>query len=46
MAGGPHFSIAANEQVEIVERDLSDPITAAVATRARTRRCASYSRLD
>ncbi|CAH1648174.1 hypothetical protein [Chelatococcus asaccharovorans] len=47
MAGGPRFSIAANEKMEIVERDLSDPITAAVATRVRRLgHRASYSRLD
>lgn len=46
-AGGPRFSIAANERMEIVERDFSDPVTAAVATQVRPLgRRASYSRMD
>lgn len=33
-AGGPLFSPAASEQMEVVALDMSDPVTAAVATRA------------
>lgn len=46
-AGGPHFVVAATDRMEIVERDLSDPIMAAVATRARPLgRRMSFSRSD
>ncbi|WEX12384.1 hypothetical protein [Chelativorans sp. AA-79] len=46
-AGGPRFSVAANDRMEIVERDLSDPVTAAIATRVRPLgRRVSYSRVD
>lgn len=34
-AGGPRFTAAATDRMEIVEKDLSDPIMAAVATRVR-----------
>lgn len=46
-AGGPRFSVAGSEKMEIVERDLNDPLTAAVATRARPLgRRVSYFRAD
>lgn len=45
-AGGPRFSVAGNDRMEIVERDLSDPVTAAIATRVRPLgRRVSYSRV-
>ncbi|TPJ81891.1 hypothetical protein FJ434_20545 [Mesorhizobium sp. B2-5-13] len=34
-AGGPRFAVAATDRMEVVEKDLSDPIMAAVATRVR-----------
>jgi hypothetical protein len=34
-AGGRRFMVAATDRMEIVEKDLSDPIVAAVATRVR-----------
>lgn len=34
-AGGPRFTVAATDRMEIVEKDMSDPIMAAVATRVR-----------
>lgn len=34
-AGGPRFAVAATDRMEIVEKDLSDPIMAAVAHRER-----------
>jgi hypothetical protein len=46
-AGGPRFSVAATDRMEVVEKDLSDPIMAAVATKVRPvgwRR--SYSRSE
>lgn len=46
-AGGPRFTVAATDRMEVVEKDLSDPIMAAVATRVRPlgwRR--SYSRTE
>ena len=46
-AGGPRFVVAVADRMEIVERDLSDPIMAAVATRVRPLgRRMSYSRSD
>lgn len=46
-AGGPRFAVAATDRMEIVEKDLSDPIMAAVATRVRPLgRRMSYSRTD
>lgn len=46
-AGGPRFAVAATDKMEIVEKDLSDPIMAAVATRARpVGRRMSFSRSD
>lgn len=46
-AGGPRFAVAATDRMEIVEKDLSDPIMAAVATRVRPLgRRMSYSRSD
>lgn len=46
-AGGPRFSVAASDMMETVERDFSDPVTAAVATRVRSiGRRMSYSRMD
>jgi hypothetical protein len=46
-ADGPRFTVAATDRMEVIEKDLSDPIMAAVATRVRPlgwRR--SYSRWD
>lgn len=34
-AGGPRFTVAATDRMEIIEKDLRDPIMAAVATRVR-----------
>ncbi len=34
-AGGPGFTVTATDRMEIVEKDLSDPIMAAVARRVR-----------
>jgi hypothetical protein len=34
-AGGPRFTVAATDRMEIVEKDMSDPIMAPVATRVR-----------
>lgn len=46
-AGGPQFALAANEKMEIVERDLSDPVMAAVATRVGSLgRRVSYPKAD
>lgn len=46
-AGGPRFSVTASDRMEIIERDLSDPVTAAIATRvASLGRRVSYSRVD
>ncbi|NRC57322.1 hypothetical protein [Neoaquamicrobium sediminum] len=35
-AGGPRFSVVTSDEMHVVEPDLSDPVTAAVATRARS----------
>lgn len=46
-AGGPAFSVTASQQMEVVERDMSDPVTAAVATRVvPVGRRVSYARAD
>lgn len=46
-AGGPRFAVAATDTMEVVEKDLSDPIMAAVATRVRPLgRRMSFSRSD
>lgn len=46
-AGGPQFALVANEKMEIVERDLSDPVMAALATRVRELgRRVSYAKAD
>ncbi len=46
-AGGPRFALAASEKMEIVERDLSDPVMAAVATRVRSLgQRVSYAKAD
>lgn len=46
-AGGPRFSVAASERMEIVERDLSYTVTAAVATHVASQgRRVSYARVD
>lgn len=46
-AGGPRFSVAATDTMEVIERDLSDPVTASVAMRARSLgRRVSYLRTD
>ena len=34
-AGGPAFDVTASEKMEVVERDFSDPVMAAVATRVK-----------
>jgi len=44
-AGGPRFAACGAERFDIIERDLSDPVTAAVATRvAGQGRRVSYAR--
>ena len=46
-AGGPRFAVAASEEIDIIERDLSDPVMAAVATRVASQgRRVSYARHD
>lgn len=46
-AGGPGFTVAATDRMEVVEKNLSDPIMAAVATRVRPLgRRKSFSRSD
>lgn len=45
--GGPRFSVACNDRMEIVERDVSDPITAAIAKHVRPLGLrTSYSRVE
>lgn len=46
-AGGPRFAVAATDRMEIAEKDLSDPLMAAVATRVRPLgRRMSFARSD
>ncbi|MCB1467210.1 MAG: hypothetical protein KDK08_08735 [Rhizobiaceae bacterium] len=45
-AGGPRFAASGADRFDIIERDLSDPVTAAVATRvAGQGRRVSYARV-
>ncbi|MGE0459642.1 MAG: hypothetical protein AB7O56_15710 [Bauldia sp.] len=46
-AGGPRLALTASEKMEIVERDLSDPVMAAVATRVSSLgQRVSYAKAD